>query len=426
MLDECQEEAKKKILQWFVNPEKKNFFTLAGRAGTGKSTIVKSVVEHLGLKTGDVSFVTPTGKAALVLQSKGISSACTVHSLIYIPKEKKDKKNMVIASIDDIIQKVANGEKVSSIEDDLDASKKRNKENEKLEFIKKQSIGDMRLIVCDEASMLNDKVMKDLESFKIPVVYIGDHHQLPPVEGVNSKIANPDFTLEKIFRQGEGNGILKLSSHILDSARGNIPFGADFGDNVFMENFNEFLDNFDSMAIDFADEILCGTNALRISLNRLVRIHKGFSGDLPNKGEKLICLKNNYDVGIVNGLQGYIREINSIDMDNGFMDIEFEGEDGTCIKSLRISIGIFIPQILEDSLMEIKCSKYEKFDFGYVVTVHKSEGSEWNNVLYIESRFGGGNMRAMHYTAVTRASERLVIIKAPTILETRNLANMAS
>jgi len=76
--------------------------------------------------------------------------------------------------------------------------------------------------------------------------------------------------------------------------------------------------------------------------------------------------------------------------------------------------------------MEIKCSKYEKFDFGYVVTVHKSEGSEWNNVLYIESRFGGGNMRAMHYTAVTRASERLVIIKAPTILETRNLANMAS
>jgi exodeoxyribonuclease V len=426
MLDECQEEAKNEILSWFVNPSKKKFFTLAGRAGTGKSTIVKSVVEHLGLKSGDVSFVTPTGKAALVLQSKGISSACTVHSLIYIPKDKKKKTDMVIASIDEIIKKVANGEKVSSLEDDFDASKKRNSESKKLEFRKKPDIGSMKLIICDEASMLNDKVMDDLESYKIPVVYIGDHHQLPPVEGINSKIAHPDYTLEKIFRQAEGNGIIKIASHILDSARGNIPFGADFGDNVFMENFDEFLCNFDSMAIDFADEILCGTNALRIAMNRLVRKRKGFGGDLPNKDERIICLKNNYDIGVVNGLQGYVRKINSVDMESGFMDIEFEGDDGSSIRSLRISLGIFIPQILDDSLMEAKCEKYEKFDFGYAITVHKSEGSEWDNVLYIESKFRGGDIRAMHYTAVTRASKRLVIIKAPTILETRDLTDMAS
>lgn len=122
---------------------------------TGKSTMVNAFIEEIGLGQDEVRFAAYTGKASLVLQRKGIN-ATTIHKLIYVPvayeEALKDGKGEVLRDKDG-----------------------RPKTIQKVRFEKKDSIGgNVKLIVLDECSMINEQMWRDLLTFELPIIVLGD------------------------------------------------------------------------------------------------------------------------------------------------------------------------------------------------------------------------------------------------------------
>ena len=408
------------VKEWFTHMGEKKYFTLAGRAGTGKSTIIREAITGLCLGSDEVAFIAPTGKAAEVMRSKGISGAKTLHSLIYILKDEKEQENQQIHidGIEDIIKRMKNGENVSGeIHRKINLAKIASSANKQdLEFFLKPELpAPYKLIVVDEASMVDDKQIEDLESFGVPVLYIGDHRQLKPVKGFNSRISQPDVTLEVIHRQGGDSGILTLANTILDSMNGYIPRRwTNTNDTIIME-FADFMDRFKRYGIEWPDQLLCCKNAIRQALNAYVRKIFGFEKPIPEVGDKLICLRNNYEAGLYNGLQGIVEDIQETDYDN-VLNLGFRGNNGVRY-NCSIDKSIFVPGIPPAP------KGTEMFDFGYAVTVHKSQGSEWKHVSYI-SGFFGKETKSLNYTAVTRASEQLVFVRPPSTEEVDRLLSL--
>ena len=432
-LDPIQEKAIAEICKWYTFLPKK-YFVLAGRAGTGKSSIVKMAVENLAIN-GVVAFIAPTGKASMVMRKKGILDAITMHKLIYIPKEELEQRQREAAkpkfsifnsnriSINEISSRIDAGEDAQDIfAGDIESRRTiaaTRMPKSEISFIKKdkEELQGIKLIVCDEASLINDEQITDLESFEIPVLYIGDHHQLPPVKGSNSRITNPDFVLEKIHRQGGDSPIISLASDIIDDPSPRIKLDsiirkyaksteiAVVSPTDIIEGFPEFYRN--------SDQILCSTNHLRDLLNQSCRFINGFKGNNPVVGDKLMCTRNNYEHKLVNGLQGYVREIKKINKLQGTFVFDFDTEAGYVVKDIVASLVPFYPPETFSEAVERYHNKarseIDYFDFGYACTVHKSQGSEWDNVLYIQSFSHPNELRQMHYTAITRAAKFITI-----------------
>ena len=197
-----QIKADKLIEDWFLHSTRQ-VFVLAGFAGTGKTTLLKhTVTQTLNLIPDEsAAFVTPTGKAATVLIRSGIP-ATTLHRLIYqsIPEEQEIEINSKKVKI------------------------------EKLTFKRRENIDkSIKLIVLDEASMVSDSVLWDLMEFGVKLLLCGDNAQLPPVEGFNTYLKSPDYTLRSIVRQQLDNPIIKISELAREDKY--IPYGR-YGDGV--------------------------------------------------------------------------------------------------------------------------------------------------------------------------------------------------
>lgn len=236
-----QIEADKLIEDWFKHSTKQ-FFVLAGYAGTGKTTLLKhTVTKTLGLVPDDsVAFVTPTGKAATVLIRSGIA-ACTLHRLIYQAIAEE-------AEVD------VGGKKVVV---------------EKLKFKRRESIDkSIKLIVLDEASMVSDDVLADLAEFGVKLLLCGDNAQLPPVEGFNEFLTAPDFTLKTIVRQNIGNPVIMLSEMAREGKY--IPFGR-YGESAVVVSKRIFTGERRKNYLLKADQIICGTNRTRAQINDEMR-----------------------------------------------------------------------------------------------------------------------------------------------------------
>src|SRR5580704_3729527 len=157
-----------------------SIFRLFGYAGTGKTTLAKHLAEGVD---GKVLFAAFTGKAACVMRSKGCPGAGTIHSLIYRARES--------------------GEETPSFElwDEAPASK-------------------ARLIVIDECSMVDAELGRDLLSFGVPLLVLGDPAQLPPVQGGGFFTdAEPDAMLTEVHRQAQGDPIVRLSMQVRNGER---------------------------------------------------------------------------------------------------------------------------------------------------------------------------------------------------------------
>ena len=393
--------ADKLIEDWFKNSTKQ-FFVLAGYAGTGKTTLLKhTVTDTLGLVPDDTAaFVTPTGKAATVLIRSGIN-ACTLHKLIY-------------QSIVEEVEIELNGKKITV---------------EKLKFKRRESIDKcIKLIVLDEASMVSDDVLTDLCGYGVKILLCGDNAQLPPVEGLNEFLSTPDYTLKTIVRQNLGNPIIQLSEMAREGKF--IPFGR-YGDTATVISKRIFTGERRKNYLLRADQIICGTNKTRAQINDEIRSLSGFSG-LPQHGEKLICTQNNWETFIdsemrfnmVNGIIGtaidpFYDEGRSI----GFIQFKPEFLDEVCPEALPFDLGIF-----QDGYYRYKHGDYfEKFDengeavgaftlnrfeYGYCISCHKAQGSEFDNaVVFDESYCFKEDKNRWLYTAITRAKKKLILIR---------------
>jgi ATP-dependent exoDNAse (exonuclease V) alpha subunit len=353
-----QTKAIRLIAIWFKSKPRTPFI-LGGYAGVGKSTIIPFIVDFLKLEQHQVHFCAYTGKASLVLRKKEMLGATTIHRLVYIPYTDAEGK---------------------------------------LKFKRNPAVSnELRLIIVDEASTVDTKLKTDLESYGIPVLYIGDCFQLPPVSKDQTNLmSKPNFILTEVHRQAADNPII----HVAHMIRKNqyVKFGR-YGETFLRAKRTKLHDEW----LLNASQIICGRNDTRNFLNRQIRRTAGTTEKYPVVGDKLICLKNNHDLGLINGMLGSCEAF-----DPKTWNLTFKNDDEEVWNYLNIE-----PDIFADTKIEIKYHKeIDQFDFGYVITCHKAQGSEFDNVLVFEETLGRDEEmhRRWLYTAITRASSRLILI----------------
>ncbi len=404
MFDELtpdQLEAENLIEDWFLHSTKQ-FFVLSGCAGTGKTTLLKHVVtQKLNLVPDDTAaFVTPTGKAATALIRTGIP-ASTLHKLIY-------------QSIAEEQEIEINGKKVII---------------EKLNFKRRESIDKtIKLIILDEFSMVSNDVLYDIGGYGVKMLLCGDNAQLPPVEGMNDFLAEPDYTLKTIVRQQQGNPIIELSQMARDGKY--IGYGR-YGDSVSVISKRRFTGEIRKKCLLRADQIICGTNKTRAQINDEIRGYLGY-GNLPQDGDKLICTQNNWEVFIdsqmkfnmVNGIIGTAYSPYYLaDQGIGFMVFKPDFTDEICPEAVPFDTGIFtdgnyrhkrgdyFEKFNEDG-EAVGAFTLNRFEYGYCISCHKSQGSEFDNVVVFDESYAfKEDKNRWLYTAITRAKKKLVIVK---------------
>ncbi len=396
-----QIKADKLIEDWFLHSTRQ-VFVLAGFAGTGKTTLLKhTVTQTLNLIPDEsAAFVTPTGKAATVLIRGGIP-ATTLHRLIYqsIPEEQEIE---------------INGKKVKI---------------EKLTFKRRENIDkSIKLIVLDEASMVSDSVLWDLMEFGVKLLLCGDNAQLPPVEGFNTYLKSPDYTLRSIVRQQLDNPIIKISELAREDKY--IPYGR-YGDCVSVINKRLFTGERRKNYLLKADQIICGLNKTRYALNDELRTLRGL-GELPESGDKLICTLNNweqyidgeYRFNLVNGIIGTAYDpFYDSSSGIGFMQFKPDFLDELCPEALPFDTGIFtdgryrykhgdyFEKFNEDG-EAVGAFTLNRFEYGYCISCHKAQGSEFDNaVIFDESYAFKEDKSRWLYTAITRAKKKLILVR---------------
>lgn len=374
------------------------FVTMGGYAGTGKTTLISIYRKELEKiqKNISVAFCAFTGKAAQVLSNKlhtsenrfKNDSIGTIHSLIY--------------------------------------SAVTNTKGEVIGWDKKDNL-PVDLIIIDEASMVDEYIWNDLLSYKIPMVAVGDHGQLPPIRGSFNLMNKLNIKLEEIHRQARQNPIINVS--ILARQNGEIPVDH-FSAQVFKvdrtaadtnEIVNELLESYNHETL-----VLCGLNSTRTRLNQHIRSTKDFHFPQPDVGDRVICLRNNHKKNIYNGMLGTISSIEEVSYSNEeLLSLGLDDEvDTDTFRNYYVKIGlddevfsyegtIAGEQFNQSSTLKNVPRTIDLYDFGYAITVHKAQGSQAKRVILFEERFSkmsDEDWRRWLYTAVTRAEEELYIV----------------
>lgn len=376
------------IESWW-NRKNNQVYEISGAAGTGKTFLVNYFIDRIGLDIHDVAFTAFAGKAAMQLARNGLP-ASTIHSLIYEHKKVPDLDE------NGKLQFSSNGKPLM-----------------KYEFIRKEKlVRDPKLIVVDEASMVNKSLAEDLLSFEVPIIALGDLNQLPPVMGNSVFLVNPNFVLTQIMRQAENDPIVWLSQKVLNRER--LPLGQ-YGKFSSVHTKSELVDE----SLTHTDVVLTATNKLRKKINTLFRdkllnIRKK---DVPHLGEKIICVKNDWgrcirdSIYLMNGICGYIDYIDMETFDGKSIMIDFRPDFlDYSFKNIPLDYKMLFDLYPEGNKFD-KFTKMNQFEFGYAMTVHKSQGSQWRDVTFLSEpgAFDRETYRKLVYTAITRAQQGIHI-----------------
>src|SRR5947209_8182900 len=234
-------------------------FRLFGYAGTGKTTLAKHLAEGID---GKVLFAAFTGKAACVMRSKGCANASTIHSLIYKPLE-------------------------------------RNEETPNFELWNDAPASKAKLIIIDECSMVDAELARDLLSFRVPLLVLGDPAQLPPIQGGGFFTdANPDAMLTEVHRQAQDDPIVRMSMDIREGRE--LEIGRHGESEVVSRK------ELDPDRVMSADQVLVGRNNTRRAYNMRVRQRQNIEDVFPVAGDKLVCLRNNRKKGLFKGRKSVV------------------------------------------------------------------------------------------------------------------------
>lgn len=426
-----QDKALKDVTNWLSAKSTNNqVYRLFGFAGTGKTTLAKYFAEGVD---GTVLFAAYTGKASLVMQSKGIPKARTIHSLVYRVRPANKKLENELDENRKEALKAGNKSEAARFELELIETTK-----PKFELNPESALNSASLLVIDECSMVDEKMGKDLESFKCPILVLGDPGQLPPPTGSTLGYfteQTPHTMLTEIHRQAEGNPIIQLATLARTSQP--IKIGT-YGDSKKVRS-----KEFDNNELPLADQIITGKHVTREAINRIVRTLENMSDPIfPVKGDKLVCGRNALYKQILSDEEYYAREtlvmkigeenvseLARIKVTNGLMAKVFdtpiynefenslvcmilrEGYEFPCRVSMHACI--FDKKTNIKSMKTYERSRHREFDFGYCITVHKSQGSQWDNLIVYDDGFGlwDKDTRAQWlYTALTRAVDKVTIV----------------
>ena len=384
-----QNEALEKVRRWLDGgSDIKPVFRLFGYAGTGKTTLAIQIAK---MTSGYTKFATFTGKAALVMRKKGCHGASTIHSLIYKVREDAEGNMRFV----------------------LDRDSK---------------LGEADLLIIDECSMVNEEIGNDLLSFNVPILVLGDPAQLPPVAGAGffTEGFEPDVMLTEIHRQADGNPIIHLATMVRQGERPKP--GTYRGDGAEAALSVIVRDDVRDRSLLAADQIICGTNARRKSINTKMRAELRKLGLLPPAdrltilpviGDRLICLKNKRDRGLFNGGMFRVKTITDRAPEAkkpGPPNVSFLHVDSDDEKHMT-DVPIAVPHAFwegkEDDLDKYEKKRFDEFDYAYAITCHKSQGSQWDKVFVFDDGFifkkTDGMPARWLYTAITRAAEKLIV-----------------
>lgn len=373
---------------------REKYTVIGGYAGTGKSTLVKVIIDSLQISPSLVAYATFTGAAAEVLRKKGNKNAMTLHKLLYYSTPKPGGG-----------------------------------------YIRKPRLSlDYSVIVVDEVSMVPKSMINLLLHYPVYVIFLGDPFQLPQIDKneAHTLLDKPHIFLDEIMRQAAESDIIQLTMKIRNG---------------------ETIDNFKSKEVIitdpnhltegmllWADQVIAATNATRISINNQIRGLKGFSG-LPQDGDRMICLHNYWDdiaddgeTPLVNGTIGTIHnpfesfrmvppyiKVSNHRMDN--LTADFTLEDGSIFHGVEmdkgsVTTGTYSIEWKDQYTIGKFRNKIgdilpKDFTFGYCVTGWKAQGSEWDKVLAIEENFPFNKEEHARflYTACTRATSKLVLVR---------------
>ena len=396
-----QQRALKAVRRWLANPNRKQVFRLFGYAGTGKTTIARELVAGLD----NVMFATFTGKAALVLQSKGCEPAVTIHSLIYQPKEKSketlERLEALVKAQEEAPPELRDERRLKELLFLRDAEKK-NLKSPKFSRNPDSTLKELDLLVVDEVSMVDAQMAQDLMSFKTPILCLGDPGQLPPVKGTGYFIQDePDVLLSKIHRQAEGDPIIELAAKA--RAGKELDYGT-YGD-------SRVVPKGQTAPAELAkfDQVLVGTHKTRHKANRAIRKALGYHvSGLPVEGEKLICVRNDKESGLLNGSMWECLDCKVVDDDVVWLTVREWGSDNY---PLQLTAFRHWFEGRDEDLTGWEMKEHQCFDFGWAITCHKSQGSQWGSVAIIdESHIFRSSSKQWLYTAITRAADSVHII----------------
>lgn len=400
-----QDGALSAVQKWLDDRSGPRIFRLFGYAGTGKTTLARHFAEHVD---GHTAFCAYTGKAASVLRSKGCAGASTIHSLIYNPHDRSRLRLSQLEREAAELLVIREESGLSEVQQQHLNLLQRGMEEERRRlsqpaFALKEdsSVESAALIVVDECSMVDSRLGQDLLSFGVKTLVLGDPAQLPPVANDAGFFTEhtPDVMLREIHRQARDNPIIHLATRARQE-RSLSP--GTYGSSRVMQRGDPLGDL--PLA---ADQMLVGRNKTRHRFNARVRSLLGYSGEIPEPGERVICLRNHHDVGLLNGSMWTVRDVGASAADRFYMSVDSHDLD---IKDLAVEAwtGTFGPGRLELPWWERRDA--EEFDFGYAVTVHKAQGSQWGSVLLFDESgaFRRDRWRWL-YTGITRAADSVFI-----------------
>lgn len=334
-----------------INLGNKQFVTLGGYAGTGKSTIIKVILDALARKKMSFSPCAYTGKAANILRKKRINAA-TIHSIIYTP---------FVSENNEVFWDLVNKESLR---------------------------GEISGFIIDESSMVSKEIHEDLISFGLPVIYVGDHGQLEPIGTSFNLMKDPDYKLETVHRNaGE---IAHFAQH-LRMGKNCLLFKPE--KKVQIVDFSAIQDKH---LVSF-DQVICAFNKTRVQINERARKEKGIELTYVSVGEKVICLKNNKRNNLFNGMQGVVTRIGKKDT------FDFIS-DGVLYEKIKYDPDQFGKESNSFDYSE----SVIPFDYSYCITCHKAQGDQFNSVIVYEQKCDKWNHSRWSYTAASRAINNLV------------------
>lgn len=360
------------LLDWCTSKDSKTpqLACLLGLAGTGKTTVATELIERVRYLSLSTAVCAPTGKAASVLRRKGCADATTLHRAIYkLNEEESEEKGQLVWEL-------------------------------------RSNARQASLVIVDEASMITEDQIVDLRRVFGRILLVGDPGQLPPVTGLPAlSLRMPQHRLTKIHRQAEESGIIRFAHAIR---------AGESISNALKQGGKDVIKGLPDPEKVTVGVSLCAKNQTRTGANAMARYYKGFKGTVPNVGETLMCLRNRAEDGWCNGMLCVVEEVTH-SKGSPYALIVAMCDDGERRES-RVWL-----ECLDSSTMPKRDdvpAGLEPFWFGYAVTTHKAQGSEWPIVEVMESWPTWGRTpeelttaketaRRWAYTAATRAKQTL-------------------
>lgn len=373
---------------------------LRGFAGTGKTTMIKVLANEFG----ELAIIAPTGKASLRVKEATGLNASTIHRYIYSPREDPLSGNVKFSI-------------------------------KKIEEIHRPTSG---LIVLEEASMVGallwDDIYKVASDLGCHILIVGDPFQLPPVELEADKTERfglllPDFkfdyeaNLTEITRQALENPIIRCSMMLRkgDAAEAIMGLPRIPAENLLNEHLAALKEN---------GVVICHRNQTRQILNAKIRNHMNYGRNEVVDGEPLLVLRNNYSLNRFNGeilkfdgwkrppgrqFEIYDRWRQSADR-SAYGVAQVEGDVCSIATSALTggleSVSVNAVEVVSKTAVG-KDVPYLHCNFGYTLTAHKSQGSEWKKVVVVVENsvkpYTWDGARWL-YTAVTRSREEVGIV----------------